>query len=356
MSEKLRVGVVGTSWYAENFHILKFHELPNVELVALCGRNRARAEELAAKYAIPQVYTDFREMIAQAGLQALAVAAPDDLHAPITLAALEAGLHVLCEKPMALTAADAKAMVEKALQAGVKHMICHSSRWVPANVYVKQLLEEGYIGRCYQVDIREVGDYGSDYMWRFDRQHALGILGDLGSHMIDLGLWYVGDIAQVAGTLSTFVDRRSPDGLHAATANDSASLLLRFKNGAQGMIQVGAVNQVGALAHQTTIVLAGSEGTMELRYHIFGGVVELRAIRKGEKEFQTLEVPPELLATAYQNPALGPVNVSSAARAFVDSVTFDRVEHPTFEDGYKIQQVIEAVLESDQKGTWVSID
>ena len=162
MSERIRVGVVGTSWYADNFHLAKLKEIPGADLTAICGRNRTRAEEMAAKHAIPQVYTDYQEMIARANLQALVVATPDDLHYPITMAALDAGLHVLCEKPMAQHLTQAKAMLDKAQAMGVKHMVCFTYRWNPVHRYLKQLLDEGYIGRCYQINIRFLGDFGRD--------------------------------------------------------------------------------------------------------------------------------------------------------------------------------------------------
>jgi predicted dehydrogenase len=97
--------------------------------VAICGRNRERAEEMAHKYAIPTVFTDYHELIDKGHVQALVVATPDDLHYPITMAALDAGLHVLCEKPMALTVKQAREMTEKAEKVGVKHMVLFTNRW-----------------------------------------------------------------------------------------------------------------------------------------------------------------------------------------------------------------------------------
>lgn len=107
---------------------LKSH--PQAELTAICGRNRARAEEMAQKYEIPQVFTDYQAMIEQAGLEALIVAIPDDLHYPVTMAALDAGLHVLCEKPLAFTLRQAREMYERAAAAKVKHMT-YFRRWWP---------------------------------------------------------------------------------------------------------------------------------------------------------------------------------------------------------------------------------
>ena len=272
MSARIRIGLVGTSWYSEFLHLAKIKEHLGADLCAICGRNRIRADELADKYSIAQVYTDYQEMIQRANLQALVVAAPDDLHYPITMAALEAGLHVLCEKPMALNVTHAKAMLEKAQAVGVKHMLCFTNRWSPAYRYLKQLLDQGYLGRCYQINIRCVGDYGSgEYNWRVDRERSNGILGDLGSHMIDLARWYVGDIAQVNGYLSVFVNRTGLDGKAIDPANDAAIMNLRFTNGAQGVIQLSAVAQVGELGIHQQVVLYGEEATLEIESNLMGG-------------------------------------------------------------------------------------
>jgi predicted dehydrogenase len=122
MPDTVRVGVVGTSWWADLMHLPNLKSHPRAQLRAICGRSRIRAQELATKYAIPQVFTDYHDLISHGNLQALIVATPDDLHYPITMAALDAGLHVLCEKPLALTAIQARAMYEKAEAVGVKHI------------------------------------------------------------------------------------------------------------------------------------------------------------------------------------------------------------------------------------------
>jgi predicted dehydrogenase len=110
MAERVRIGVVGTSGWADFGHLPGLKAHPGAELAAICGRDRARAEEIAEKYGIPHVFTDYRELIAQGGLDALVVLTPDDLHHPVVMDALAARLHVLCEKPLALTAGQAREM------------------------------------------------------------------------------------------------------------------------------------------------------------------------------------------------------------------------------------------------------
>jgi len=153
MSQPLRVGVVGTSWWADWMHLPSLKDHPHAQIAAICGRDRVRADEMAAKYDIPQVFTDYRAMIEQGHLQALIVAVPDDLHYAITMDALAAGLHVLCEKPLASNARQAREMYEKAEAAGVKHMVLFTYRWLPQYQYLRELTTQGYLGRCYQADL-----------------------------------------------------------------------------------------------------------------------------------------------------------------------------------------------------------
>src|SRR5437763_16585958 len=123
MPPNVRIGIVGTSGYMDMMYGPALQTHPRAELAAICGRNRSRAEEMAAKYSVPHVFTDYREMIAHGDLNALIVATPDDLHYEITMQALSAGLHVLCEKPLALRAAQAWEMYRKAEAARVRHMV-----------------------------------------------------------------------------------------------------------------------------------------------------------------------------------------------------------------------------------------
>jgi len=362
VSDTVRVGVVGTSWYADLMHLPNLKSHPRAELSAICGRSRNRTEEIATKFAIPHVFTDYRDMIAQGGLQALVVATPDDMHYPITMDALDAGLHVLCEKPLAPTVAQARAMYEKAESVGVKHMTFFTYRWIPVHRYVRQLLDQGYLGRCFHCHIRYLGGYGrtGQYAWRFDRQRSNGILGDLGSHMIDLAHWYVGDIAKVCGHLATFIDRPGTNGQRLDPANDAALLAIQFVNGAQGMIQVSAVAHVGERDQEQHIVLHGEEGTLEVAFTFTGA--EIRGARHDEEHFRILPVPDELWGEVDRtNPFLDQlfepfVKQSIGTRLFIDAIAEDRPVTPNFYDGFRVQAVIDAAIESHQSGQWISLE
>src|SRR5262249_38052385 len=151
----------------------------------------------------------------------------------MVMAALDAGLHVLCEKPVALNARDAKKMYEKARAANVKHMVMYSWHWLPPVRRIKQLMDSGYVGQVYHGYFHWLASYGrgKSYAWWFDADRANGILGDLGSHMIHLAYWLVGDVAAVAAHLGFHITRDGSDGKPPHAANDSALVTLEHANG-----------------------------------------------------------------------------------------------------------------------------
>jgi predicted dehydrogenase len=360
MRDKVRVGVIGTSWYADIAHLPRVKSHPRAELAAVCGRNRERAQEMATKYDIPLIFTDYRQMIEKGNLDAVIVSTPDDLHYPMTMDALDAGLHVLCEKPLALSLAQAEEMVEKAEAAGVKHMVCFTYRWTPAGRYLKQLVDSGFVGRCLHCHFSYLAGYGraARYGWKWDRRRGLGVLGDLGAHAIDLARWYVGDIAKVSARLGTFVERPGVEGQPLDPANDAALLAVEFANGAQGTIQASAVAHI-TRGQEKHIRLYGQSGTLEADESFVVG--EIRGARQDEEQTQVLAIPEELWEGVDRaQPLIAQemeafLKQSIGDRQFIDAILDDRPVVPSFYDGLKAQQVIEAALQSHQQGVWVSL-
>ena len=362
MAEHVRVGVVGTSWFADRFHLPNLASHPRAEITAICGRTRERAEELATKYTIPHVFTDYRDMIASGTLDALVVVTPDALHYPITMAALDAGLHVLCEKALALNAVQAREMYDKAEAAGRKHMVMFTWHWTPHFRYLQHLIEQGFVGRPYHFHVRYEGGYGREatYGWRFDRQQGNGILGDLGSHAIDFARRYVGDIARVSGHLATFVERPGTNAQVLDAANDSALLAVEFANGAHGSIHVSAMTHIGDRQSDTRLALYGEAGSLELVFTFASA--ELHGLRQGEDQWQTLEVPDDLwhdvdrggpfFAQIFDVFTKQPVG----NRLFIDAIIEDRPLDSTFYDGWKVQQVVDAAIASHEQGRWIAVE
>ena len=353
MTDRVRVGMVGTSWWADGMHLPSLKSHPQADVVSIVGRDQMPARAMAQKYAIPQVFADYREMIASAQLDALVVSVPDDLHYPIVMDALDAGLHVLCEKPLAMDAAQAKAMYERAEAAGVRHMTYFTWRWRPQIHYVHQLIAQGYLGRVLHCQLSQIGGYARkpDYAWRFDGRRANGVLGDLGSHIFDMSRWFVGDITRVNARLATVVARKGSGDEPLLAANDLVSLTVEFENGAQGILQVSAVSQLG---HELHVALDGTEGSLLLDYGAGGSTIQ--GLRAGDTKFQILPLPAAEWGAA--NPA-EPFEIflkeSAGPRAFIDAILAGRPATPTFYDGWRAQCVIDAAIESDRAGCWVDV-
>jgi predicted dehydrogenase len=352
MPGKLRVGMIGTSWWADQMYVPSLNSHPRAEVVAVGGRNAERAGEIARKLGGARVHVDYRELIAAGGIDAVIVATPDDTHHEITMAALDAGLHVLCEKPLANNAAGAWAMYRRAEAARVKHMVLFTWRWQPHWRYVKHLVDSGFIGRCTQARFDFFGGYARDpgYKWRFDGRRANGILGDLGSHMIDFGRWYLGDIASVSAELSVFADQSEFAKPPPLPVNDVAFLTLAFRSGSRAQVQASAVTLVGDQVMRIRVHLHGDAGTIEGE-HTFGGVdagVALRGIKQGEAHFAPLPVPDRFFEGGVRPDGLfDPYAMQSAGpRLFVDAIIGDRLPTPSFLDGVRVQEVVDAALVS----------
>ncbi|WP_442542659.1 Gfo/Idh/MocA family protein [Arthrobacter sp. KN11-1C] len=352
---KVRLGVVGTTWYAET-HLRNIQSHDGAELVAIAGRDRDKATEVAARYQIPLVYTDYQAMIASGNIDAVVIVAPDELHLPITMDALDAGLHVLCEKPLATTAADARAMYKRAEAAGLKHMSYFALRTSMHHRYLKSLIEDGYLGPVYSAQFSLTHGFfrGDDYQWRFDAARGAGALGDLGCYVIDQARWYLGDIARVSANLRNTISRPCATGVPYQPANDSAVLAVEFVNGAHATMSTNVVAHQAERKQTNTVVLQGEGGTLELQ-HTFSGAV-LRGARAYDDGFRTLKIPADLWeGVDPSNPGIVGQVHSVGDRAFIDAILDDEPISPSFYDGWKVQQVIETAFAANTSGSWESV-
>ena len=358
MEKKLRIGIIGTSNWMDHHYQQLFADL-RVEIAALCGRTRAPAEELAKKYAIPEIYSDYREMIISCGLDAILIGAPDDLHYLMTMTALDAGLHVLCEKPLALNASDAKAMLDRAEDKNLRHMSYFTWRMMPHFHYVYDLIQQGAIGKLIASQFNFQFSFGlsTQYQWRFDRTHANGIAGDLGAHMFDMARYFCGDIVRVSGHLGFNILRESPDGRPYEAANDFAIALLEFAGGGHATVQVSSI-----VRHDNSAIrlaLHGTAGSILTGLQVEGADT-IRMAKEGEF-FQTIEIPDEYMDgvdptqpffTQIENIF---IHQHLGDYQFIDAIFENRPCNPSFYDGWKVQQIIDAVLTSHESGTWVQI-
>jgi predicted dehydrogenase len=201
-------------------------------LVAMAGRTEEAVAEASRRYGYEGYVTDWRELVASDEIELFDNSGPNNLHAEPSIAAAEAGKHVVCEKPLARTADESYDVWQRVAAAGVKHMCAFNYRFVPAVRLARQMLEAGELGEIYHFRgayLQEWGDTEGD-IWRFQREAAgSGALGDLGAHVIDLARYLVGEIESVSATTQTFVEGRDVD--------DAFEAAVTFEGGAVGTLE-----------------------------------------------------------------------------------------------------------------------
>ncbi len=216
------------------------------ELTALCGRDETALRAAARQFGARSTYTDWRKMLASGEIQLLDNGGPNDIHAEPCIAAAQQGIHLLCEKPLARTAAEALPMLAAARAAGVKHMTAYNYRFVPAIRQLRLLIDSGALGRIYHFRAVYLQDWllphaGTPHLWRMDADRAgSGALGDLAAHALDLARYLVGEIGAVSAQTRTFIPERPlPDGRGTApvTVDDAVVSTLEFENGALGTVE-----------------------------------------------------------------------------------------------------------------------
>ncbi len=197
MEKKLRLGIIGGGSFAD-IHLDGISKVPNAEVVAICDPDTEKTQKYAEKYLIPNQYTDYRELLARDDIDAVTLPLPDQVHKEITIAALRAGKHVLCEKPMALNLDECKEMIKVARETGKQLMVGQVGRYTPAFVEAKRLLEEGVIGELFLIESEYAHDYskiGGQGGWRVTPEREPIIGG--GCHAVDLIRMIAGDPSEV---------------------------------------------------------------------------------------------------------------------------------------------------------------
>ena len=350
---------------------INFFDLPfKPVLKVACGRNEEAVREFADNWGWEEVETDWRKVVERDDIDIIDISAPPALHYPIAIAAAKAGKHIFCEKPMAMSAAEALEMYEAANAAGVTHYLNHNYRRSPAVVLAKQMIEDGKLGTIYHWR----GCYLQYWLldpnfpltWHLQKEMAgSGVSGGINSHSVDLARYLIGDIKSVTGMAKTFVKERPlPEGSAGGTfsagttsermgkvdVEDAISMIVEFENGALGSFEA-SVFAIGR-ENYNYFEIYGSKGALiwnlermnELQY--YNGEDP-----GGEKGFRTI------LATDGSHPYMShwwpPAHNIGYEHAFHHAVVdflkaIDTGEPiaPNFKDGYEIMRVLEAGLES----------
>ncbi|HEY2260625.1 MAG TPA: Gfo/Idh/MocA family oxidoreductase [Solirubrobacteraceae bacterium] len=325
-------------------------------LVAIAGRDSGAVGEAARRYGFASAVTDWRDAIGDERVGLFDNAGPNGLHREPTIAAAEAGRHVICEKPLGLDAAESYEIWRRVAATGVKHMCAFNYRFVPAIRLAREMIADGQIGEVRHFRARYLQSWGvdSDLMtWRFDRARSgSGALGDLGAHIIDLGRYLVGEMAAVTGLTSTFIGQRSG---HAVDVDDAFQATVEFENGASGTLEASRM-AIGRLNH------------LALEVNGLRGSVAFDLERLNELEFAAAESPQpgfqRILVTAPEHPFMTwwwpPGHIIGWEHTFVhelhhllSAIAHDQPVTPhgaDFEDGYRAAVICEAILRSAQSG------
>jgi len=367
----LRVGMIGYAFMGAAHsqawrNVGRFFDLPlAVEMTALCGRSEEGVRAAAARLGWAGHETDWRALVERPDIDVVDICTPGDSHAEIAVAALEAGKHVLCEKPLANTVAEAETMAQAAQKATGLAMVAFNYRRVPALALARQLIEQGRLGAIRHVRAQYLQDWLTDpqfpLVWRLRKENAgSGALGDLGAHSVDLAQYLTGQsIASVGGLLTTFVTERplpaASSGLSAAggagrgpvTVDDAALFTARFDGGAVGVFEATRFAQ--GRKNAMRIEVNGERGSLAFDFEAMNELAFYDAAEDGRTAgFR------RILATEPGHPYMDawwpPGHLIGyehtfvhEARDFVAAVASGEPPSPSFADGLRVQRVLAAV-------------
>jgi predicted dehydrogenase len=299
-------------------------------------------------------------MVAAGELDLVSIVTPDDCHPAEARAAIAAGLHVLCEKPLARTYADARAMAEAARAAGVLTKVGFTLRYAPAVLRLKELVTDGTIGRPYLLQMflqnGQFLDPAKPRHWKMTREHAgAGASVEYGIHGLDLARWLLGEPARVCAAGRTFVpERYLPDGSGpvAIDVEDSCAWLMEFGGGALGLAHAGWAT-VGR-APGLELRVYGSNGAAQcVLSDDLPGCEMLRIASAADQRFLPAEIPARLQTPLPPSEPWWRRFHYNLIHHFVDEIRTNRPQAPTFEDGARDQAVLEAVIAAMAEGRWV---
>ncbi len=341
-------------------------------LVAIAGRDRARVEAAARRYGYEKAVTDWRDLVNDPEIQVFDNGAPNNLHAEPCIAAARAGKHIICEKPLARDAAEAKRMLEAAQAAGVVHMCAFNYRFVPALKLARDIIAAGRLGRIYHFRARYLQEWIMDptfgMVWRLDASEAgSGALGDLGTHIIDLARFLVGEPASVNGVTATFIKERADESgaTQRVGVDDAFVAAVQFANGAIGTLEASRFAR-GRRNHQV-IEINGAKGSIVFNVERLN---ELEVYLPEEETRQDAQGFRTVLVTEPTHPYVGAWwpqghiigwehSFVHEIKHFFDCVTTGRPVGPEgadFEDGYRASVVADAIVQSANSGRRVDID
>jgi predicted dehydrogenase len=376
--KKLNIGLIGYGFMARahsNAYLTvgQFFDL-NYQpvLKAVAARNLEKVKQFAHKWGYESHYGDWRRLINDPEIDVIDIAAPNDTHAEIAIAAAQAGKMILCEKPLARNVKEAQEMVAAATKAGVRTMVWYNYRRIPAVTLAKKIVDSGKLGHIYHYRAKFLQDWtispevpqGGAALWRLDVNVAgSGVTGDLLAHCIDTAIWINGGIESVTAMTETFVKERKHNltgKIEKVGIDDASAFLARFKNGSLATFEATRY----ARGHKAlyTLEINGEHGSIAWDLH------DLHRLQWFDyKDEGTLRGWRSIHVTDGDHPYMGHWWVPGlsigyehsfihALADFLNSIDGKEPAEPTFEDAMKTEYVVDAVLRSATSGKWEPIE
>ena len=373
----LNIGMIGygfmgkahTNAYATVGNFFDLEHKP--VLKALCARNAEKAQEFADNWGYESVETDWRTLIARDDIDAVDICVPNNLHKEISIAAAEAGKMILCEKPIAMDAAEGEEMCEAVEKAGVNNMVWYNYRRVPAVTFAKNIIDSGNLGRIFHYRANFLQDWtisedlpqGGEALWRLDADAAgSGVTGDLLAHCIDTAIWLNGGIKDVSAMTETFIKERvhqDTGAVQKVTIDDACAFLCHFDNGSLGLFE----STQYARGHKAlyTFEINGEHASIKWDLHdlhrleyfdhrLEGPMRGWRSIHVSDGDHPYMEnwwVPG--LNIGYEHSFVHQV------ADFIKGLETGTPAGPTFRDALETQKICDAVLKSGASRSWQDV-
>ncbi|MBH9966116.1 Gfo/Idh/MocA family protein [[Bacillus] enclensis] len=356
--QKVKIAVAGAGSFTDLWYLPILKKHPSVILKAICSQNGTNADRLAAKYGIPSSCRSYREMLEE-DIDGICIVTPNVSHHEIALLAAEKQIHVMCEKPLAMEARQAKAMWEAAERNNIIHGVNFTYRENPAVVRLKELIEGGLIGKVYEGKFEYSGDYGLSGPpgWRGTSSVGGrgGVLADLGSHLIDAVHYILGEnIEHVSASLSYLEGgsmKRAADLEDKDRSADSAFFQASFPSGIQGSFYTSWVSTQGDRNQTIDLMVKGGKGALQLLSSELGIRLRYAPVNGPWEDIKLANIYPWDDAAEPSEERFRPWRFTEKNEIWkwVDAINEKKeLDRPTFRDGYVVQRVIDSVLLSDQ--------
>lgn len=356
--KSLGIAIIGCGGITLQNHLPGLALCPDVRVTALCDADAATLERARQQTGVSVVSTDYQAIVERDDVHAVIIATPNFTHRPIALAAIAAGKHVLCEKPLALTAQDSMEMAQAADKAGVRHMTAFTYRFVPAMRYLSHLVKQGALGTPFHYRSCRLQDWGSRNLgWRQVKKLAgTGELGDMLSHRIDFAHLLVGPMRRLVAQTRIIHPQRQGN---VSDLEDWVAVLAEFRNGATGVLESSKVAS-GRNESWRSLDYAEVNGSEASFVFITGEWNKLQTGKVGGSGLETISVPKEFYTWpgSPRNPDQGDPLVTfryDQAWEFIDAIRNQRPCVPSFHDGARAQEVMDAAVKSSETRQWIEL-